>query len=274
MMDAALSSVGTNPGLWHDHAVPWRQALERAANGALSPLGIRIVRHGRAPTIGGRRLSDDRVIADAGRQGISPGELLERLFAKPGRAQEIVDRMIAGGALSRLPGSVLEIGAGSGVFIEAVRRRAVATRYEVYEIEANRAAYLARAFPIVAQPTDGETLGATATGSIDLVHAHGVFVTLQFLTTCSYFREIARVTAPGGFVAFDVMTESCLDEPEIQSWLASRLRYPSLLSRGYVLDFFTRRGFVLVNEFVTPLLVRGRSLYLIFRRPDGDAPGV
>ena len=248
-----------------------RRLLERTANGLLSPLGVRIVRRGRAPTIGGRRLSDERVITEAQRRGISPGDVLEELFEKPGRAKHIVDRMAAAGALTGPLRAVVEIGAGSGIYIQEVLKHRPVNRYEVYELEQSRAHYLSRALPVVAQPTDGETLRATASRSVDLVHSHGVFVTLDFLTSCSYFREIARVIAPGGHVVFDVITESCLDEADITSWLATPLRYPSMLSRGYVVGFFERHGFDLVDEFPMPLLVHGRSSYLIFRYA-GEAP--
>jgi predicted TPR repeat methyltransferase len=108
---------------------------------------------------------------------------------------------------------------------------------------------------------------------MDLVHAHGVFVTLDFLTSCSYFREIERVIAPGGHVVFDIMSEDCLDDTVVDSWLNTPLRYPSLHSRDYVIQFFSKRGFSMVDEFVTPLLVHGSSRYLILRRQGGENEG-
>jgi SAM-dependent methyltransferase len=248
-----------------------RRLIEHTANGVLSPLGVRSVRRGRAPTIGGRRLSDEHVIAEAQRRGMSPGALLEALFEKPGRAADIVNRMAAAGVFAAPLRTVVEIGAGSGIYIEELLKHAAVERYEVYELEENRARYLAGAFSVIAQSTDGETLRATASRSVDLVHAHGVFVTLEFLTSCSYFREIVRVIAPGGHVVFDIIDEGCLDGAAIDSWLASRLRYPSMLSRGYVIDFFERHGLVLAGEFSMPLLVHGRSNYLVFRNT-GEAP--
>jgi SAM-dependent methyltransferase len=251
-----------------------RQAIERAANGMLSPLGVRIIRHGRAPTIGGRRMSDERVIAEARRHGVSPGALLEQIFNKPGRARSIVDRLAATGALPGRDGVVLEIGAGSGLYVEQVLARGRVQRYEVYELEKNRAEYLAHAYRTVARHADGETLAATPSRSIDLVHAHGVFVTLPFLTAVSYFREIARVIAAGGFAVFDIISESSLDDAAIEAWLASGLRYPHMLSRRYVVELFERNGFRLVDEFSMPLLVHGRSSYLTFRYDGKESAGV
>lgn len=236
----------------------------------LAPFGVRLARRGRAPTIGGRRVSDASVIAQARRRGMSPGEYLEELFGRPGRARDIVGRMREKGALSERVRTVCEIGPGSGLYVEHVLRHAPVTRYEIYEIDRGRSAYLAAQLPVVAQPADGETMRATSSSAIDLVHAHGVFVTLDFLTSCSYFREIERVTAPGGHVVFDIMTEDCLDDRAVQSWLQTPLRYPALQSRDYVLQFFRKRGFTVIDEFETPLLVHGSSWYLILRRQGGS----
>lgn len=243
--------------------------IERAVNGALEPLGVRVVRRGGPRTIGGRRVSDDDVLALARRRGVPPGLLLEEMFGRPGRAEGIVARMRASGALSGATRAVCEIGPGSGLYVAPVLRDAPVRRYEVYEIEPRRAAWLAATFPVVAQPADGERLAGTADASMDLVHSHGVFVTLGFLTAASYLREIARVVAPGGWVVLDAVTEDCLDDAAIDAWVASGLRYPSLLPRAALLEPLAARGFALVDEFRLPLLVHGTSRYFILRRTVG-----
>ena len=240
--------------------------IERIVNGLLGWFGIKVVRRGRAPTIGGRRMSDEAVIRRARSRGLSPGEYLEELFDQQGRAERIIERVRRAGALSEAISAVCEIGPGSGLYIEKVLERVSPRRYEVYEIAQNRADYLGRRYPVVVQRADGETLSATATGSIDLVHAHGVFVTLPFLTNCSYFSEIARVMAPGGHVVFDVITDACLDPDSIDSWMATPLRYLSLHSHDHLTRYFAERGFSLIDEFAMPLLVHGTSRYFIFRR--------
>lgn len=244
--------------------------LERAINGVLEPLGVKVVRRGGPPTIGGRAMSDEAVIEQARSRGVSPGELLEEMFGKTGRAAEIIRRMEACRALSPRSRRVCEIGPGSGLYVEETLRAAPVTSYEIYEIAPVRAQFLASAFPVTIQPTDGETLRATSDRTIDLLQAHGVFVTLDFLTSRSYFREINRVMAPGGHVVFDIMSEECLDDDALESWLRTRLRYPSFHPKDDVVRFFGARGFTLIDEFNAPLLVHGSSRYLIFRSP-GDA---
>ena len=189
------------------------------------------------------------------------------MFGKTGRAAEIMRRMRACGALSSRVRRVCEIGPGSGLYVEETLAAAPAASYEIYEIAPVRARFLASAYPVTMQPTDGESLRATPDRAIDLLQAHGVFVTLDFLTSCSYFREIVRVMAPGGHVVLDIMSEECLDDGALESWLRTRLRYPSFLSKDYVVRFFTTRGYSVIDEFNVPLLVHGSSRYLIFRSP-------
>ena len=82
-------------------------------------------------------------------------------------------------------------------------------RYESYEPDREWSDWLEREYDIISQPTDEYSLRHTSAGSVDVVHAHGVFVYLPFLTTYRYFREIARVIAPGAYVVFDIIIEDC-----------------------------------------------------------------
>jgi len=242
-----------------------KRLLNRSIKKLLAAAGLAIVRT--APqTIGGQPISDAHAIAEAQRRGISAGLYLEELFGKFGRAQMIIDRMKTVGAFSEDLNVVCEIGPGSGVYIEKILEIATPDRYEIYEIAENRAEFLAREYPVISQPTDGFTLTHTPSGTVQLVHAHGVFVALQFLTSYSYFKEIVRVTAPEGYAVFDIISEDCLDEDTVDLWLNSNLRYPSFLSKKYVIDFFNRHSFHLVDDFRLPLLVQGDSRYLVFKR--------
>ena len=242
------------------------------ANRVLAPMGLMVSRAnpGQAESwrarIGGPYRSDRRVRHLARRAGLSVADYLEEQWGDPGRARRIVGRMVEAGAVRPRMGTVLEIGPGAGGYVQAIREIASVRRYEVYEIERGRARWLARTYGVVPRPTEGETLRATDDGSVQLAHAHGVFSSLKVITCLAYFREIARVTAPGGYVCFDLMDDACLEEDEVEAWLESPLRYVNYLSTSLVVDFFRRHGFSMVSRFQLPLLIFGRSTYVLFRK--------
>jgi len=100
------------------------------------------------------------------------------------------------------------------------------------------------------------TLGATPANSVDLVQAHKVFSAIPLLNTLGYWQEIARVTRPGGFAVFDVVTEACLDPSMIARWIDSGLHlgsYPAAVPRAVVVRYFESQKFSYVGSFVVPM---------------------
>ncbi len=112
---------------------------------------------------------------------------------------------------------------------------------------------------------DGASLKQTAADSVNLLHAHGVFVQLPFLVAYRYWMEMWRVVRNNGWVVFDIYSEDCMDEPTVEKWLASKHNYPYFLGRNYVVSLFEKHGFSLKNAF-TNKHGEGRSEYLVFLR--------
>ena len=136
--------------------------------------------------------------------------------------------------------------------------------YEIYETADDWLPYL-RTFPTaLVRPCDGRTLSSTATASVDLVHAQKVFVYLDFWTTANYFDEMARVVRPGGAVAFDVVTEDCLDEASVKYSMEHGSIY-RLTPRTWAIDYLTSRGLSYVGHYF-PVLPPGTSELMVFRR--------
>lgn len=247
-------------------------AVGGALNRVLSRTGFMITRA--APSqaeswrsrIGGRYRTDREVIALAAKRGLSVGDYLEEEWGQSGRSRGIVQRLHAMGAVTPTLRTVCEIGPGSGRYIERIAEIATPVRYEIYEIERQRARWLARTHPVVVCTANGERLSGTADDSIQLVHAHGVFASLKTITCLAYFKEFARVTAPGGHVAFDIVSEECLHDADVAAWLQTPLRYVNFLSRPFVVEFFERHGLSLVGDFRLPLMVFGHSVYLVFAK--------
>jgi hypothetical protein len=247
-------------------------AIGGALNRLLAPTGFMITRA--APSqaeswrsrIGGPYRTDREVIALAAQRGMSVGDLQEEEWGAPGRSREIVRRLQALGAVRDDLQTVCEIGPGSGRYIERIREIARPSQYEIYEIEQHRAQWLARTFSVVARAADGERLSGTADGSMQLVHAHGVFASLKTITCLACFKEFERITAPGGHIAFDIISEECMSDAEVAAWLQTKLRYVNFLSKPFIVDFFERHGFSQVGDFRFPLMVFGHSVYLVFKK--------
>ena len=195
-----------------------------------------------------------KAAADA---GLSVGDYIDTVMNKtPGATQATIDGMTRLGVFDKKGGMVVEIGPGSGRYLEKVMRAAAPYRYEIYETAEPWAVHLARTYGVTWQPTNGYTLDSTPTASVDLVHAHKVFNSINFMPTCCLWQEMVRVTRPGGHCVFDIMTERCLSAAMISRWAASGMRagsYPAAVPRGPVIEFFEKASFSLVGSFIGPL---------------------
>lgn len=188
---------------------------------------------------------------------LSVGDYIDAVMnGIPGATQSTIDQMRALGVFAGPIRVVLEIGPGSGRYLEKTLRECTPVRYEIYETAGPWAGYLERTYPVVRQPTDGVTLAATPDGTVDLVQAHKVFSGTDLLATLRYWREMARVTAPGGHVVFDIVTEDCLTPEIIDRWVSSGLQtgsYPAAVPRKTACDYFGSHGFRLAGSFTVPM---------------------
>jgi SAM-dependent methyltransferase len=189
--------------------------------------------------------------------GLSVGDYIDAVMnGIPGATQSTIDHMRRLGVFSGKLATVLEIGPGSGRYVEKTIAAAQPSRYEIYETAEPWARYVEQKFGAIRQPTDGRTLAATPTVSVDLVQAHKVFSSIDFLPTLRYWREIARVTRPGGWIVFDVTTEACLDADTVDRWIDSDLQtgaYPAAVPRKVCTQYFEAHGCSLVGTFIIPM---------------------
>lgn len=173
------------------------------------------------------------------------------------------------GVFDRPVRRVVEIGTGVGMHVPTVTRRCQPESYESYEPERGWAAWLTREYGVVSHDCDGVSLRQTATASVDLVHAHAVFVALLFLTSVQYFREITRILRPGGHAVFDILSVASMPEEAVDAWLASEWRWPVVLNKDHVAGFFLRRGCAFVGDFLVPAFDEQgvcQTNYLIFKK--------
>jgi SAM-dependent methyltransferase len=217
-------------------------------------------------------ISAKDTVSGAEREGLSVCDYVEKLWGKQGDTQKVIDQMGSSGAFDKASPTVLEIGAGTGRYLEKVLQTCNPVKYESYETARDWADWLQATYPIVSHKADGVSLKQTQTCSVDLLHAHGVFVYLTFLISYRYFMEIWRVVKDGGYVVFDIISENCLDHPTVCKWLASEHNYPCFLSREYVVSLFEQHDFSLVDTFMN-CYGEGKSEYLAFRRDNAAQQG-
>ncbi|MFD8076865.1 methyltransferase domain-containing protein [Streptomyces sp. NPDC059718] len=190
--------------------------------------------------------------------GLSVGDYIDEVMnGTPGATQSTVDELRALGVFAANPDTVLEIGPGSGRYLEKTLKACSPGRYEIYETATPWADYLVDTFRVVAQPTAESSLAPTPDDSVDLVLAHKVFNTVTFLCASRYFFEMARVTRPDGRIVFDVMTETCLDPATVRTWAtkggAGHDSYPAAMPRRMCVDLFTTLGCSLEASFLAPM---------------------
>lgn len=209
-------------------------------------------------------LSAKETIDKAKEKGLSVGDYLENIWNQQGDTQRVIDNMAQLEVFTKSIRAVCEIGTGCGRYLEKIIEICNLEVYESYEPDKGWAEWLACEYNIISRDCDGKSLMHTKPATVDIVHAHGVFVYLNFLTTYRYFLEIVRVVKPNGWCVFDIMTEECFDDKTVNKWLESDHNYPCFLSKAYVMQFFERRGLNLVGDFFNRYGA-GKSHYMVFR---------
>lgn len=208
-------------------------------------------------------LSAKETVSAAESDGLSVCDYVEKLWGQQGDTDGVIEQMASCGAFAAINPNIVEIGPGTGRYIEKTLQKCTHAKYEIYETALDWAEWLRSKYPIVSHDADGITLRQTPNRSVDLVHVHGVFVYLPFLVSYRYWMEIWRITKKGGMVVFDIISEDCLDERTVDKWLNSNINYPCFLSKSFVVSLFGKHGFSLVSTF-KHVYGEGQSEYLVF----------
>lgn len=240
-----------------------RATAAKQLNNILRPLRVQVVSGYSADPAIKSFIPARRTMTEARNAGLSIGAYIDHTYAKPGATPELVCAMLR---LANLPpgATVCEIGAGSGRYSEEVIAAVYPKRYEIYETALDWLPHLRRLPNAIVRDADGRTLSQTPDASVDLVHAQKTFVYLDFPVVIRYIEEMVRVVRPGGFVAFDIVTENCMDEATVQMWTRQGTGYRPC-PRAWMIDFLQRRGLELIGSHFTPL-PPGTSELLVFRQ--------
>jgi hypothetical protein len=239
-------------------------------NACLRPLGVQLVHAGSAEGAVHAFLPARKTMAAARHAGLSLGDYLDQTYAEPGATARTVESMLEFSGLSAPVNRVCEIGPGSGRYLEAVAAALQPKVYEIYEPAKDWARHLGDLPSVETRDSDGRSLRGTTTGSVDLVHAQKVFVYLDFATLVGYLLEMARVVRVGGCVAFDVVTEPCLDDTTVSIWV-SHGSFFRPVPRAWLIEFLQHRGLTYLGQHIAPL-PPGCTELLVFRRTE-EHPG-
>lgn len=204
--------------------------------------------------------------------GMSIGDYLDDVMnGTPGATASTIERLTELGVFAGAPHTLLEIGPGSGRYLEKTLEVCTPSRYEIYETAEPWRDFLVETYPVVALPTEGSSLAPTPDGSVDVVLAHKVFNTVTFLISIRYFLEMARVVRPGGRIVFDALTETALDPATLRDWAAKggegHGTYPTPLPRQACVDLFATLGCTLEAAFLAPMGFATTEV-LVFRKDD------
>jgi SAM-dependent methyltransferase len=243
-----------------------RTKLAKPVNDVLRPLHVQLV-SGSSPDPAIQDFIPARkTIAAAQKAGLPLGAYIDQTFAEPGTTPNTVKAMLELGDLHDKCETVCEIGPGSGRYAEEVIAALHPDTYEIYETARDWLPYLRKLPNAVIRDCDGHTLSQTSSASVDLVHAHKVFVYLQFYATAGYLDEMARVVRPGGTVAFDIVTEASLDDKTVEAWARHGTFYRPV-SRVWAVEFLQRRGLALRgSSFAALPHAQGNTELLVFHR--------
>jgi SAM-dependent methyltransferase len=241
-----------------------RARVGRDINVALRPLNVQLVVGTSTDPAVKTFIPARKTVAAARKAGLPLGAYIDQTFVTPRATPDLVRDMLELADLPAKVDKVCEIGPGSGRFAEEVTATLQPNAYEIYETARDWLPRLRQLPNVVVRDCDGHSLSQTEDGSVNLVHAQKVFVYLEFYVVAGYMAEMARVVRPGGVVAFDVVTEPCLDEETVRSWIRDGTIYHPF-PRTWAIEFMKRRGLSLAGALMTPM-PPGAAELLVFRR--------
>jgi SAM-dependent methyltransferase len=210
-------------------------------------------------------ITAEETVRNATAENLSVCDYVEKIWDQQGQTDRIINHIAS---IIQLPkqSAVLEIGTGTGRYLEKTLEKIQPAFYESYEIAEDWNHYLRFKYKNVkVYQADGSSLAYTANDSIDLVTAHGVFVYLPFLASVAYFHEINRVLRADGYCIFDCFTEACFVDPYLNNWLQSKHQYPAILPAGLIKQLFSDFGFDFIEGFNNKY-GQGITQYLVFQK--------
>lgn len=241
-------------------------AIGRQVNRLLLPFGYKMT------TVGYLNARD--LVRMAGGRGEKLTAYKEKEYAAldphcKGRLDRIVNRIenhIQGVGDLRY----LEVGTGTGRYMEKFLKNCSCSAYEVYEIDWQWRDYLSKTYSadrrVVIKNCDGRTLSPTPSDSCDVVTANGVLVYQKHCINLSYMDEMYRVCKKGGIIAFDVLLSSKVGLDELRGFCEREMWFPILSPDDMLETWIREKGLRLEDKFDDALQPFITSTYYVLRK--------
>lgn len=199
-------------------------------------------------------------------KGLSVCDYVEAIWDQKGCTDKVITNMKKTDCLKSC-NRICEIGPGTGRYLERVLEKSTPDVYEIYETAEDWGAFLESTYApcVIRQPADGRLLKGTTDQSCGLIHAHGVFVYLNYINCFEYFSEMIRGCKLGGFIVFDYYSSSEFNVEIVEKCITEKCHYPVILDDKTVNDFFLKNGAVLMGQFQNKYGVHF-STYNIYKR--------
>ncbi len=213
-------------------------------------------------------LDADKTISDARLHGKSVPDYVETLWGIPGHSKRIIQWLEENTSLPEPP-RCLEIGPGTGRYLEKTLQLFSPSHYDLYETDKNWNQWLTDQFPYPPMQiceADGFSLAASADNSMDLCLAHGVFVYLDTMVTFKYLNEMTRCLRNDGYLFFDIID---MGRPDMLTVINNEIeKVPGWLiplDKKLVMNFLCQHDCRLLNHKQWPY---GKTVsdYLLFQK--------
>jgi SAM-dependent methyltransferase len=243
-----------------------KMGIKRLLQKGVNMLGYRVVSNNDQSLTKAKYYIDcQETVATARAEGLSVCDYVEKLWDQQGATTNIITQMQSYGCFEHLV-NVCEIGPGTGRYLEKViEQNASIKSYVIYEVAKDWAEWLQQTYPVVSREADGYSLKFEEDASMDLVHAHGVFVYLNFIHCMRYIKEMIRITKPGGYIVFDFYPAEMFDTNLITKWIDSSQSYPVILPENVIIAFLKDNGVAFCGSFQSKH-GQGVSCYHVYKK--------